>query len=142
MNPPENLKHFVYAFILALIGYVAFYWFDAHLRQRHGPWRVTFASDAGGNPTLVIADPKLNIADIRIVLVGERVALTNAPMEVVFDRPLRPLPFGKRVFEELMWLPGTVTLDLFGHEVQLLPRMLAINRREIAWQSGSRRLGG
>ena len=136
MNPPDSLKHFAYAFLIALVGYVAFYAGDAYLRQRHGPWRVRFTSDSSGNPTLIVADPQLKIADIRIVLVGERTSLTNAPVEVVFDRPLLPLPFGKRVFEELMWLPGTLTLDLFGHEVQLLPRVLTINRKEVAWKSG------
>ena len=130
MNPPDSLKHFAYAFLIALVGYVAFYAGDAYLRQRHGPWRVRFTSDSSGNPTLIVADPQLKIADIRIVLVGERAALPNAPVEVVFDRPLLPLPFGKRVFEELMWLPGTLTLDLFGQN---------LTRSRPAWPSFNRR---
>ncbi|MBI3415059.1 MAG: hypothetical protein HY043_07025 [Verrucomicrobia bacterium] len=137
MKRTNELKHFAYAFLIALIGYFAFYACDAHLRQRHGPWRVTFAKDDEGNPSLVINDPRLNITGVRIVFVGERAALTNAPAEVVFDRPLQPVPFGKVIFEELMWLPGTVTLDLFGHEVQLLPRVLTINRKEFAWRTGA-----
>jgi hypothetical protein len=28
-----------------------------------------------------------------------------------------------------------VTFDLFGHEVELLPRVLIVNKREIKWNS-------
>jgi hypothetical protein len=34
-----------------------------------------------------------------------------------------------------MFLPGTVTLDCFGHEVELLPRVLVLNRRQVPWKS-------
>ncbi len=32
------------------------------------------------------------------------------------------------------FLPGTVTFELFGHEIELLPRALIIDRQEHAWQ--------
>jgi hypothetical protein len=48
------------------------------------------------------------------------------------------VPFGKCVFLDTTFLPGTVVLDLFGHEVQLLPRVLTIDHVEHAWHSGGR----
>jgi hypothetical protein len=33
-------------------------------------------------------------------------------------------------------LPGTVTLRLFGHEIELLPRVLIIDRKEHPWKAG------
>jgi hypothetical protein len=40
------------------------------------------------------------------------------------------------VFLDTTFLPGTVALSLFGHEVQLLPRVLTIDKVEKAWRSG------
>src|SRR5690606_26083675 len=57
------------------------------------------------------------------------------PAVVRFDTPFKPVPFGKVVFDDLMYLPGTVVLHCFGHEVQMLPRALFLNRRERAWNA-------
>jgi len=54
---------------------------------------------------------------------------------VVFDFPEKPVPFGKVKFEDLTYLPGTVTFYFFGHDVELLPRALYINRKARPWQS-------
>jgi hypothetical protein len=32
-------------------------------------------------------------------------------------------------------LPGTVAFELFGHEIQLLPRVLTIDNQERPWRS-------
>ena len=34
-------------------------------------------------------------------------------------------------------MPGTVTMDLFGHEVELLPRTLIVNKKEVPWKSNT-----
>ena len=61
---------------------------------------------------------------------------TNAlPQTVLFDRPRKPAPFGKVIYEDLTQLPGVVTFDLFGHEIELLPRVLVVNKRQIKWNS-------
>ena len=31
-------------------------------------------------------------------------------------------------------LPGTVTFQMFGHEIELLPRVLTIDRQEYPWR--------
>lgn len=119
--------------LLALAIYVGGFSFDQHLRKRHGPWQVTFETGPTGTPAVVVNQPKLHITNLKIEFAGE--TATNASATVVFDVPERPVPFGRVKFEDLTYLPGTVTMDLFGHEVELLPRTLYINRKPHPWTS-------
>ena len=32
-----------------------------------------------------------------------------------------------------MFLPGVVTMNLLGHEIELMPRTLVIDKKEIPW---------
>jgi hypothetical protein len=34
------------------------------------------------------------------------------------------------------FLPGTIVIDLFGHEIQLIPRVLTIDKTDFPWESG------
>jgi len=47
------------------------------------------------------------------------------------------VPFGTCVFMDTTFLPGTVTLRLYGHEIELLPRVLVIDQQEHPWISDS-----
>lgn len=127
-------KHLLGALALAVAIYAGGFAFDQHLRSRRGPWQVTFTTEASGDAAIIVHQPKLNIANLKFVFAGERA--TSAPAAVVFDVPQKPVPFGKVKFEDLTYLPGTVTLDLFGHEIELLPRTLYINRKVHPWKSG------
>ncbi|PYK61548.1 MAG: hypothetical protein DME21_08865 [Verrucomicrobia bacterium] len=120
--------------LLALAIYIGGFKFDQHLRTRRGPWRVTFTTEPAGAPAIVVDQPTLNIADLKIVFTGE--TTTNASGTVVFDVPQKPVPFGRVKFEDLTYLPGTVTFDFFGHEIELIPRTLYINRKPREWKSG------
>jgi hypothetical protein len=130
-----NLKHFLYPLVIALLGYAGFFSCDKYLREKNGPWEVTFMTDSSGIPGIVIQEPRLSIANVKIVFPGGRTAQTNLPIAVVFDNPIKTVPFGKFIFHDLMYLPGTVTLELFGHEIELLPRVLIIDRKERPWKS-------
>jgi hypothetical protein len=44
------------------------------------------------------------------------------------------VPFGQCVFMDTTFLPGTLTLQLFGHEIELLPRVLVVDRQEHPWR--------
>ncbi|MBI3876843.1 MAG: hypothetical protein HY300_12980 [Verrucomicrobia bacterium] len=136
MKSNELLRYGVIAFVAALMLYAVLYPLDRHLRLRKGPWRVTFATDASGVPSLVIAEPGLGIADVRLNFPGEQAAVSNVSTTVVFDQPKPPLPFGEFIFDDLMYLPGTVVFNVCGHGVQLLPRALLVDHREFAWKSG------
>jgi hypothetical protein len=127
-------KHIFGALLLAVVIYAGGFAFDQHLRTRRGPWHVEFTRDPSGDPAIIVNQQKLNIANLKIVFAGE--TTTNSPGIVAFDFPEKPVPFGKVKFEDLTYLPGTVTFDLFGHEIELIPRTLYINRKSRSWKSG------
>ena len=135
MKSAGPLKHFVFAFLIALLLYVALYSGIEHRRTRNGPWQVTFAGGAG-TPTLIVNEPKLRISNLKINFPSEPAASTN--IMITFDLP-QPVPFavpfGHCAFMDTTFLPGTIVLNLFGHEIQLLPRVLTIDKKEYPWQS-------
>ncbi len=137
MKRAGSLKHFIFAFVIALLLYATFYSGIEHRRTRNGPWQVTFAN-AGGIPTVIVNEPKLRISNLKINFPSEAASSTNFTM--TFDQP-QPVPFavpfGQCVFMDTTFLPGTIVFNLFGHEIQLLPRVLTIDKKEHPWQSGT-----
>jgi len=140
MKSDGPLKHFILAFLLALICYVFFYHTIEGRRTRKGPWQITFAKDNNGNPALLINEPRLAITNVQIVFIERTVPASFAPTTRIFSEP-RPVPFdvpfGKCVFMDTTFLPGTVTLRVFDHEIELLPRVLVVDRQEHPWLSES-----
>ena len=115
--------------------FVVFYGIEG-CRHAKGPWEVTFTNDVSGAATLVINQPRLAITNLQITFPGEtnrtNVSLSfSQPQQVPWD-----LPYGKCVFMDTTFLPGTITFDLFGHEIELIPRVLTIDQNEIPWESG------
>ncbi len=127
-------KHFAIAGAFALVLYGASYSFIEHMRQRKGGWQVTFASDTAGQPQVTVTQPTLEITNVQFRFFGERIFATNFHKTIVFDGPITNVPFGQVIFLDTTFLPGTVTFDFFGHELELLPRILIINKREVPWQ--------
>ena len=130
-------KRAVIIFIACVLVYLAFFGLDQHLRIRRGPWSIAFTNEISGEPSIIISQPRLNISGVRLIAVGERIAVTNSAATVVVDGPPGEIPFGKIIFFDTTYLPGTITLDLFGHGVELVPRVLRVDRKEIPWQSGT-----
>jgi hypothetical protein len=126
-------KHLVTAFLLAALLYAAGFALDQHLRTRRGPWEVTFTREPSGDPALVIQQRRLGIRDVEIVFAGE--SASHRVERVAFDRPGKTLPFGRVKFDDLTVLPGTVTIEFAGHEIELLPRTLYLNRQSRPWQN-------
>jgi hypothetical protein len=136
--PGDNniLKHAALAFVLALLGYIFFYACDARLRTRHGAWLVEFQVTTNQEPLLIINEPKLGIRNVGILFKGE--STTNAGYVKRFDKPTNmKVPYGRVRFHDLTYLPGTITMDLFGHEIEMLPRTLFINTKEVPWRNDS-----
>ena len=138
MKPQGPAKHFILAFLLALAGYIVFYQSIEYRRTRNGPWRVTFTTSTADAPMMLVDQPSLAISNVQITFAGEAPPATNSPVTLAFGQP-RPVPyavpFGKCVFMDTTFLPGTVTLQLFGHEIELLPRVLVIDRQEHSWRT-------
>ncbi len=135
MKSGINAKSIILSFFVVLALYSATFYGIEYVRHRNGPWQVNFQVDASGDPFVEIAQTHLNLSGAKIFFHGEHA--TNAPGTVQFDRVLQPVPFGKVIYEDLTFLPGVVTFDLFGHEIEILPRILIVNKRAIPWQSGA-----
>ena len=133
MNSGFSIKTIAWLFLAVLALYLGCFYGLEHLRHRHGGWVVDFQATAQGFPALVVSQPHASLTNLTLVLRGEQ--MTNGPGHVAFDRVKQPVPFGRVLYEDLTFLPGVVTLDLYVHEVELLPRVLIANKREIPWQS-------
>jgi len=134
----QKFRIFLIPLVAALaIYFIGFYGLE-HLRHRKGPWAVEFIS-MNRTPAIVVNQPMLGISGVTILLADETVpnSFTNStltfvdPQEVPFA-----VPHGRVVFLDMTFLPGTVTFDLRGHAIELIPRALLINGREYPWKSG------
>ncbi len=134
------MKHFILAFVLAVICYAFFYTKIENRRTRKGPWEVAFTNSMEGWPQLVIDEPKLAITNVEINFPEQSIVSTQTLGTLVFSQP-QPVPydvpFGKCVFMDTTFLPGTVTFQIFGHEIELLPRVLIIDHQERPWLANS-----
>lgn len=136
MDSSDKLpRHLFIAFAMALLIYAGFFSCDQGIRRRKGGWDVSFQTNSAGHAAIMVNQSALQLTNIQIVFVGE--SATNAGGRVVFDKPQQSVPFGKVKFEDLTYLPGSVAFDFFGHEVELLPRTLYLNKKEYPWKSGS-----
>ena len=156
MKADNPIKHFVLAFIIALIGYAIFYGAIEHRRTRKGPWQIVFTNTANGLPEIVINQSTLAISNVQIVFVqrgssntldsgsvtaaSKPVATNGLPPGTLFDfsRPRNvpfDVPFGKCLFMDTTFLPGTLTFRLFGHEIEFMPRVMVIDHEERPWNS-------
>jgi hypothetical protein len=139
MKADNPARHFAMAFLIALIGYVICYQSIQYWRTRKGPWEVTFSSSSNSAPSILVRQPRLGITNVQIILEGHG-STNQTSTRIVFHQP-RPVPydvpFGSCVFMDTISLPGTVTFEMFGHVIELLPRVLIIDRREYPWRSTS-----
>jgi len=137
MRRDNPLKHFAIAFAIAVLLYVIFYGGIQYRRVRKGPWQVTFTTTLAGDPQIIINQPALGITNQSIQFPGEA-ATANLPETMSFSEPWQvpyPVSFGRCVFMDTTFLPGTLTFQFFGHEIELLPRVLIIDHREQPWHA-------
>ncbi len=136
MKPDGPWKHFIIAFLLAAACYALFYPTIEYRRTRKGPWEVSFTNDTEGHPALVINQTKLAITNVQISFPDQPAVPVPDRTNVFFSQP-RPVPFkvplGECVFMDTTFLPGTLTFEMYGHEIELLPRVLIIDRQERLW---------
>lgn len=137
MKSDGIFKQAVAVFIVALAIYIIGYHAIEDRRTRNGPWQVAFTNDVSGAPALLINQPRLALTNVLIIFseatnpASNTVLTLTQPRLVPFD-----VPFGKCIFMDATSLPGTLVFELFGHEIQLLPRVLTIDKLEQPWRSG------
>lgn len=127
--------HIAIAFVVALLLYIVGFFLIERARNVKGGWRVTFQSDENARPAVTVLQPVLQISNVTFVFPENRIDRTNFSQTIVFDSPITNVPFGKVIFFDTTFLPGTLTFDFFGNEIEFLPRTLVVNRKEVPWQS-------
>ena len=138
MKSGGPLRPFIIAFLIALVLYAVAYNGIEHLRTRKGPWQVDFAGSQTGAAALIINQPALGLSNVVIAFPSQPAAKTRSlffysqPQPVPFD-----VPYGQCLFMDTTFQPGTLVFNLFGHEIQLIPRFLAIDKKEYPWKSDS-----
>lgn len=137
----EGLRVFATAFAIAVVGYVLLFYVIERRRPQRGPWTVTFDAKTNGVASLVINQHRLGITNVQVSLFLTNAVLTEVAEDVRFDFARQvpfALPFGRCLFLDTTFLPGTVTLQLGQHELELLPRVLIIDHKEHVWRSNAK----
>ena len=135
-GPDITVKQVIGVFLAALFFYIsAFSWIE-HRRVAKGPWEMDFISDAAGRPSLRISQPALRLS-AKLSFPDNQAGRSNLFETVRFSAAITNLPFGEMLFQDPLYLPGTVTMRLFGHQVEVIPRTLIIDHLERGWGSGA-----
>ncbi len=130
-------KSFVLTFVIAAAFYVVAYNWLSRRQTGQGPWQVNFNTNAAGVPQLTIAQSVLGLSNIVIQFPGEHLTASNRVGTVAFAKPRAPTPFGEVVYDDLMFQPGVVALDCFGHIVEMVPRVLGLNSATNSWTNNT-----
>lgn len=133
------MKRVLLALVVVLAAYVVLYYAIEHRRAAKGPWKVTFTQLQERSPAILINQSGLGITNVQISFPVSSNALANDSVTVSFGEAQRTpfdLPLGKCVFLDTVFLPGTVAIEVSGHQIQLLPRVLTIDGTERVWVSG------
>jgi hypothetical protein len=136
----RTLKKFFGIFIATLFLYVTIYGGCEAYRVRNGAWHLTFDKQPDGTPVLRIEHPRLLTGGpVSIRFPGENAPrVTNGPITYVYSRPdTNSTPFGPMFFVDTTQLPGTVALGAFGHVVEMVPRTLFVDFKEVPWVAGT-----
>ena len=135
MKPAAAAKPFLIIFLVVLAFYLGSFHGLEFLRHRKGPWQLEFGANNQSEPTVIIRQPANQITNLTLIFHGEKV--TNNAGTASFAKVKQSLPFGRLLYEDLTFLPGVLTFDFYGHEIEVLPRVLVVNKREFPWQSGT-----
>jgi len=140
MKMSRWIKELSWIFLGALAVYILAYKGIEGRRTQDGPWQVCFTNQPGGSALIHINQPGIGITNVLISFpdcVVSAASFTGMPL---FDQA-RTVPFaagfGRCVFQDAVSMPGTIVLEVFGHEIQLLPRVLTIDKKEQPWKSES-----
>ena len=136
MSSDRPWRHFLLAFLLAGICYAALYAGCEARRKRNGPWVVTFTNSPSGYPVMLLSEYKLAITNQQIQFPDQPMPPQAQLGTWTFDKPQPTpfsVPFGQCVFMDTTFLPGNITFEMFGHQIQLLPRVLTVDHQEHPW---------
>lgn len=138
----KAVRGFVGIFLATLFLYITFYGACTAIRRKGGPWVITQDKAPDGTPVVRLEHHTI-IGDGQAVTLrfpGEQAParFTNAPFRRIYSLPnTNSLPYGPVEFLDVTFLPGTIAFDAFGHLVEMVPRTLFLDGREIPWVPGT-----
>jgi hypothetical protein len=132
-----TLKSIAVTFVVAGVFYLIAWKWISQRQTGKGPWQVQFTTNTVGTPQIVINQPALGISNVTVRFEQETLAATNKTGLVLFLKPRMATPFGRVAYDDLMFQPGSVAIDAFGHVVEMLPRTLGLNANPTDWRSGA-----
>jgi hypothetical protein len=96
-----------------------------------------FTADGAGHPALEISQPTLKISE-QVRFPDGNSRRTNVAELIRFREQITNLPFGEMLMQDALYLPGSITLRVSGHVVEILPRTLIVDKKEYPWQAGGK----
>ena len=128
-------------FVATLFFYITVYGGCMAYRRQGGPWAITQDKAPDGTPIIRIEHHRiLSNAPVTLRFPGEvaPARFTNHPLLRIYSQPnTNALPYGPVVFLDTTFLPGNVTLYVFGHLVEMIPRTLFIDGKDVGWNPGT-----
>lgn len=137
MKSEGFVKHVIFAAALTLVVYVAGFWWIEHINHRHGPWEIRFKTDAEGHLSLTVDQPALGISNVTVSVADKALTNRNFSATVRFHDVTNTAPVGELIYFDTRTLPGVLTFNLLGHEVEFMPRTMTVDLEEVAWASGT-----
>jgi len=132
-------KQFAVLATAIFVAYVVVFQGVEYFRRKDGPWELTFTS-VDSSPALMINQPTLGISNVTVVFAAAAPFTNSSQVRRFYHGQVAPLelPFGRCVFLDTLFLPGSATCDFYGHEIQVLPRTMTIDGREHPWRNGEK----
>jgi hypothetical protein len=144
-NQPNSDLHwkpvlgvFVLTLVLYLVGYN---WIESR-RHDKGPWKLTFAIQESGMPGIMVEQSELGIKPTLVQFnvnsdFLKELKIPDNAQSILFELEKEEfdLPFGLLSYRDPTFLPGVVTLEVFGAIIECLPRTLVVNQKELEWNS-------
>jgi hypothetical protein len=130
-------RHVLFAATVTLALYAAGFTWIEHLNRRHGPWEIEFRTDAEGHLSLTVNQAALGISNLTVSVPDQTVAQSNLSATVRFDNVTNTAPVGELVYFDTRTLPGVLTFNLLGHEVEFMPRTMTVDKEAVAWTSNT-----
>ena len=135
------LKKVGLLFAATIAVYLGVFYFVENNRVKDGPWEVQFTKNAENQPQVIVSHQVYGVQDLTITMVDETAPEDFNPETMTFTEP-RPypfdIPFGRVIFQDLTFQPGTLTMHLMdGYEIELIKRTLIVNKKEHPWGTTS-----
>jgi hypothetical protein len=135
---PASVRGLFRIFVGTLVAYVTLYGACTAWKRRGGPWDLVYSVTNGVPQLRIEHNRRFPGQAVTFAFPGETPARTDLPIAAAFSVPItNAMPFGPVLFVDTTTLPGTVVVNCFGHVIEMLPRTLFVNLKDVGWHPGT-----